>query len=368
MYLGFRLVARPLMLAVTLSVGAVFLVNVEQAQAVVGPSASAPYTLGTFKGTAPSGLTSPDDIAVSADGTSLWVGYGNGAATDGSGTKTSSVVEYSIATGTVLQNITEPVPGHIDGLKIDPATGEVWTNIDEDANPKVVIINPKNGKAATFNVSSSLITGGLDDLVFSGNDSAFVTASSQTPSTTLPVIVEISVKEKKKKGSLSITSVLPQSPATVWNVVTNKAETGDMIGDPDSMTIDPAGELVLDNRSDDSLYIVRNPSATNPVLRVPLALVTTPDVPVEVDDTIFTYSLTSGASSTAGTIFITDTTANVIYTLTKPYFPSSEVYSAANVLGEVGLVDLNTGLFAPVAFGFMGVHGLAFSPTSVAIP
>jgi len=368
MYFGLRLVARPLMLAVMLSVGAAFFANVEPAQAVA-PSAIPPYTLATFKGVAPSGLISPDDVAVSADGTSLWVGYGNGAATDGSGSKTSSVVEYSIATGTVLQNITEPVPGHIDGLKIDPATGEVWTNIDEDSHPKVVIINPKNGKATAFTVSSSLITGGLDDLVFSGNDSAFVTASSQT-SLTAPVIVEISIKEKKKGGSLTVTSVLPQSPPTVWNVVTNKAETGDTIGDPDSMTIDPAGELVLEDRMSDSLFIVRNPSATNPVLRVPLALATTPDVPLEVDDTIFTYSLTSGASSTAGTIFIADPSANLIYTLTKPYFPSNEVYSAIVTPGAnaIGLVDLNSGLVAQVATGFAGVHGLAFSPINVAIP
>jgi len=120
------------------------------------------------------------------------------------------------------------------------------------------------------------------------------------------VIVEISVKGKKKKSSLSVNSVLPGAPASVWNVVTNTAETSDMIGDPDSMTLDPAGELVLDNRSDDSLYIVRNSSAAKPLLRVPLTLA---DSPVEVDDTIFTYSLTSGESSTAGTIYVTDTAA-----------------------------------------------------------
>jgi hypothetical protein len=31
------------------------------------------------------------------------------------------------------------------------------------------------------------------------------------------------------------------------------------------------------------------------------------------------------------------------------------------------LVDLNTGIVTPVATGFTGVHGLAFSPTGVAI-
>ena len=57
MYFGLRFVARQLMLAVTLSVGAGFLVNVQQAQAA--PSAIAPYTLGTFKGVPPSGATQP---------------------------------------------------------------------------------------------------------------------------------------------------------------------------------------------------------------------------------------------------------------------------------------------------------------------
>jgi len=39
----------------------------------------------------------------------------------------------------------------------------------------------------------------------------------------------------------------------------------------------------------------------------------------------------------------------------------------ANVANVVGLVDLNTGLVTPVATGFKGVHGLAFSPTRVGV-
>ena len=361
---GLRLAARTL-LAAALTVGAAFLLNAQPILAA--PVAVPPYTITAFKGVPPMGASQPDDIAVSADGADLWVGYGNGADPTGAN-GSSNLVEYDIASGAVLQNLT--IPGHLDGVKISPQTGMVWATQNEDGKPTLTIVNPKNGKFQTSPIiTSSLITGGLDDLVLSGPNSAFVTASSQT-SLTAPVIVEISVKGKGKKTSLNVTSVLPQSPPTVWNVVTNKAETGDTIGDPDSMTIDPAGELVLEDRASDSLFIVRNPSATNPVLRVPLALVTTPDVPLEVDDTIFTYSLTSGVSSTAGTIFITDTAigANKIYMLTKPYFPSNEVYSAANVLNDVVLVDLNTGLVVPVATGFMGVHGLAFSPTTVAIP
>ena len=356
------------LLAAPLMAGAALILNAGAAFAApaVIPPFTLTYTLATFKGVAPTGATMPDDIGVSADGADLWVGYGNGVDTFGKGGP-SNLVEYDISSGNVLQNLT--IPGHLDGLKIDPMSGEVWTTQNEDGNPTLTVVNPKNGKFQTFKVTSSLITGGLDDLVFSGPSSAFVTASSQADTTT-PVIVEISLKGKKKKGSLNVTSVLPGAPTTVWNVVTNKAETGDTIGDPDSMTMDPAGELVLDNRAlgdgtpSKSLYIVRNPSATNPVLRVPLTL---EGDPVEVDDTIFTTSLTSGESSTAGTIYITDTKANIIYTLTKPYFPSNEVYSAANAVNDVGLVDLNTGILTPVVTGFMGVHGLAFAPTSVAI-
>ncbi len=109
---------------------------------------------------------------------------------------------------------------------------------------------------------------------------------------------------------------------------------------------------------------MRNSSATKPVLRVPLTLASTP---VEVNDTIFTTSATTSEASTAGTIFITDTSANKIYLLTKPYFPSNEVYTAANIVNDVGLVNLNTGVVTPVVTGFLGLHGLAFSPTSVEI-
>jgi hypothetical protein len=188
-----------------------------------------------------------------------------------------------------------------------------------------------------------------------------VVTSSQVDTTT-PVIVQIS--GPLQTTNTQVEATLPGAPQTVWNVVTNSAETTDLIGDPDSMTLDPAGELVLDNRSDDSLYIVRDPKAEHPLLRVPLTLGGTA---VEVNDTIFTTSATNGVSSTAGTIFITATSANKIYMLTKPYFPANEVYTAANVANVVGLVDLNTGVVTPVVTGFKGLHGLAFSPKRVTI-
>jgi len=323
-----------------------------------------PYTLSVFPGTPPVGATAPDDLAVSANGAHLWVGYGNGVDTTGK-SGSSNVVEYDIASGRVLKNIS--IPGHVDGLKINPTTGDVWATENEDGNPTLAVIDHTSGAFRIFRFSPTLITGGIDDLLFvprrdpDSPPDVFLVASSQVDTTT-PVIVRISGPLQTTNTQLK--AILPGSPQTVWNVVTNSAETTDMIGDPDSMTLDPAGELVLDNRSDDSLYIVRDPTAQHPVLRVALTL---GGNAVEVNDTLFTRSETNGVSSTAGTIFITDTSANAIYMLTKPYFPANEVYTAANVANVVGLVDLNTGVVTPVVTGFKGLHGLAFTPTRVAI-
>jgi len=333
-------------------------------------SAIAPYRLRVFDGTPPAGATAPDDLAISANGAHLWVGYGNGVDTTGKGGP-STLVEYDIASGAVLKSIN--IPGHLDGLKINPATGDVWTTENEDGNPTLAVVDHESGSFKIFRFSPALITGGFDDLVFvpaapkssdhegESRQDVFIVTSSQV-NTSTPAIVRIS--GPLRATNTQVTSALPGAPASVLNVESNQVETTDMVGDPDSMTLDPAGELVLDNRSDDSLYIVRDAKAPNPVLRVPLTL---GGSPVEVNDTIFTTSATNGVSSTAGTIFITDTSGNKIYVLTKSYFPSNEVYTAANVANVVGLVDLNTGMVTPIATGFKGVHGLAFSPIRVAI-
>src|SRR5260370_5789413 len=237
------------MLAAMSLMGAAFLLSAEQAMAV-GPVAVPPYTLTTFNGVPPNGVlpdrttgqvNKPDDLAISADGKNLWVGYGNGAATDGS-KGSSNPVEYDIASGAGLQNIS--IPGHMDGVKINPTTGDIWATENEDANPTLAIVNQHTGKFKISTFSTSSITGGLDDLVFSGPDSenVFIVASSQADTTTT-VIIELSGKLKKTVSS--DISVLSGSPAHVWNVVTNADETTDQVTDPDSMTLDPAGELVL---------------------------------------------------------------------------------------------------------------------------
>src|SRR5580692_12057063 len=193
---SFRILA---LLACGTAMMAATLVGAAAAQAQ-SATANSPYTLAVFPGTPPAGATQPDDLAISADGKRLWVGYGNGVDTFGKGGP-SNLVEYDIATGGVLKNIS--IPGHLDGLKINPATGDVWATENEDGNPTLAVIDHESGDFKIYRFSPTLITGGFDDLVFvpksrgdshHDKDSAqdvFVVTSSQVDTTT-PVIVRIS--------------------------------------------------------------------------------------------------------------------------------------------------------------------------------
>jgi len=120
-------------------------------------------------------------------------------------------------------------------------------------------------------------------LMPTGRQGNLIVTSSQTD-ITLPVIVQVT--GEPAANNLQLAPFLLGNPPSVLNVVTNTVETSGQIGDPDSMTLDPAGELVLDNRSDDSLYIV-NPSVAGPVRRVPLTL---NGSPVEVNESASTHT------------------------------------------------------------------------------
>ena len=114
------------------------------------------------------------------------------------------LVEYDIASGTILHNLS--IPGHLDGLKINPSTGEVWATENEDGNPTLAVVNPKSGHFKIYSFAPALLTGGMDDLVFTGanttDEDVFIVASSQA-NTTLPVIVTLAGPLKKSHTLVS---------------------------------------------------------------------------------------------------------------------------------------------------------------------
>src|SRR6516225_1097505 len=90
----------------------------------------------TVFATAPTGSFAPDSITIG--GGSIWVEYGDGASSTGGGT--STIVQYNM-TGQPEHTYTD-TNGLADGLKYDPATGNVWVLNNNDANSNLQVINP----------------------------------------------------------------------------------------------------------------------------------------------------------------------------------------------------------------------------------
>lgn len=114
------------------------------------PKAAAGYTLGVFARGVAGKYTVPDSIAL--DRSHVYVGYGDGNLPDGSDGKRTQIVQYSLS-GAVEYMYT--VPGHNDGLKIDPATHLLWALQNEDANPNAVIINPATHQQVRYSFQAA---------------------------------------------------------------------------------------------------------------------------------------------------------------------------------------------------------------------
>jgi hypothetical protein len=142
-------------------------------------------------------------------------------------------------------------------------------------------------------------------------------------------------------------------------VVNGKAVTLNL-QDPDSMTSDPFGDLLLDSQGDSELILVRQPGTENQtVLQIPLS---SPLGTPQLDDTIF-------IPPRDGLLLVADTPANTVYAIQRVQFVPGVAYSAgvgapsnsaANGVGFVGVLNPETGFLTPIASGFQSPHGMAY--------
>ena len=315
-----------------------------------GLSIAPGYTASIFAA-GPSGAAQPDSITV--DGLNVYVGYQNGAATDGS-SGSSTIAQFTPTgpngTWTVAQ--TWSIAGHNDGLKVDPNTHLVWSLQNEDANPTLVLINPATGTTTQYAISS-VNGGGYDDIAFTGGgatpEKVFFTASnpSKNPNTD-PAVVQVTLNNMTLTAS---TTPVLYGNAAALNLVTNKAVTLNL-QDPDSMTVDPNGDLVFTDQADDQLVTVIAPGTANQSVTV-LPLSDAAKNSVSVDDTLFNPGST-------GEMLVTDQQTGTIYQVTVPGGSSAQAFSAAQDIGQLGTTNLTTGLFTPVISGLGSPRGLAF--------
>jgi hypothetical protein len=320
--------------------------------------ASPPYSVTTFA-TAPTGLSAPDSVTFSS--TNIFVGYGNGGAPDGSGGAVSNVIEYDFK-GKQIQNF--QITGHNDGLRYNPLTKELWALQNEDGNANLSIINLKTGKQKIYQLGTGPHGGGYDDIDFNDNK-VYLSASAPTINpNTAPAIVSLKLTGKKAV----LTGILSGN-ASATNVLSGEPETLNL-QDPDSMVVDPLGELVMTSQGDGELIIVQYPGLScQKAFVVPLSSqaggATTGDT--QLDDTVFT-------TQSAGELLVADKGLNAVYAITVPYFAAS-AYSAVSVFSTpiaaspiesfVGQTNLTTGFVTPVVTGMSNPGGMAFIPSGV---
>jgi len=205
-----------------------------------------PYSVSTFATSKKPHYYQPDSIAIWND--RVFIGYGNNAKPDGT-FGSSTLVEYKMD-GSVVQ--TYKVKGHNDGLKVDPKTNLVWALQNEDANPNLVILDPKNGRTKKYTFAKPAHGGGYDDMAFCGDD-VYISASNPANN---PNTKQAIVKATLKGHTVVVTPIL------LGDAMATDVTTGNQVQlnlqDPDSMTFDAAGDLVLDSQADAELIVLRS--------------------------------------------------------------------------------------------------------------
>jgi len=340
-----RRYSRPVLasaVALGLSVGAGGVARHAQAATTALPVAASGYRVSLFAaGTM--AYSKPDSIA--ADTQHVFIGYQNLGNADGSNHKPSTVVEYSLL-GQVIHTFS--VPGHNDGLRIDPYTGLLWATSNEDANALLTTINPTTRSLITYRFPQTAHGGGYDDMAFM-NGAAFIAASHPTLNSagvnTHPALDRVVLRN----GTLTVTPVL-MGNTSATDLTTHHTVTLNEV-DPDSMYITPQGDLMLDNQGGGEIVLVHNPGATGQtVSRLPMG--------TQVDDTVW-------ATSAQGHILVSDHGGNAVYAI-RGTFTTGTAYSSApgdsGVAGFVGSLDLTSGTLKPVVIGLSSPGGMAFIP------
>jgi hypothetical protein len=237
-------------------------------------TASVPYTVSTFATGVAGSYFQPDSIAVS--GRYIYIGYGNGVAKDGSDGKSSTIVKYKM-NGDVVTTFS--VVGHNDGLRVNPQTKMLWALQNEDGNPNLAIINPRNGAQRVYTFAPTAHGGGYDDIAFHGDD-VFLSASNPSSN---PNFSQAVVRATISGSMVNVSEVLNAS-AVATDIPTDTPLTLNL-QDPDSMLFNQFGDLVLDSQADGELIMVHHWGAVDQsVYHLGLTL---NGMGTQVDDTVF---------------------------------------------------------------------------------
>jgi hypothetical protein len=327
--------------------------SVSTAAPTSAPVATLPYTVKVFA-QVPQGISQPDSIVLWND--RVIVGFANRVAKDGTDGKSSTIVEFGLD-GKVNRTFT--VLGHNDGLRV-VGDDDLWALQNEDANPNLVVIQLRTGTQKQYKFPPTPHKGGYDDLVVK-NGKVFVTASNPDVSGTgginvFPALVRLSLA-----GNTVVVEPVLHGNDNATDI-TNGTTAPLNLSDPDSLTIDPRGNIVLDSQADSELVFIRHPFTAQQevgLLKITSSATGPMSATITLDDTAF-------APNPKAFLLVTDvgnaTDNGVIYRIDSPSFgfEPGVAYSASDTLGLVGTLNLDNGFVTPIVTGFDSARGLLF--------
>jgi hypothetical protein len=315
------------------------------AASVLHPAVQAqpPYNVTLFTDSGSAALTAPDSITFNS--TAIYIGWGNNGGPGGQNAIPSTIIKYDF-NGNILTQVN--IRGHNDGLKINPVTGDLWALQNEDGNATLQILDPQTLASKKFYfLGTGQHGGGYDDIVFLNGNVYFSCSNPQHNPNNEPAIVQFT----SNGNGFTLTPIL-MGNASAIDIPTGQQVTLNL-QDPDSMTYNFGGDIVLDSQADGELVMVRNPGLANQsVFRV---LLTAEGQMTTIDDTIF-------PTASAGFMLVADTGGNSVYEITAPYLEPGSAYSASDTGGFVGRLEVETGVLTPIMTGMVSGHGMAFIP------
>jgi hypothetical protein len=242
------------------------------------------------------------------------------------------------------------VPGHNDGLRVI-GENDLWALQNEDGNPNLVVIDLESGLAKNFAFAPTVHGGGYDDIVVV-NDEVFITASNPNL-TSLGGNVFPALVRARLSGSVVTVEPVLNGDANATDISTGMPVQLNLT-DPDSMTIDPRGNIVLDSQADGELVFIRHPFEEGQQVGRILITKSTGGA-TTLDDTTF---------APKGNTFLlfSDVAGNTIYRLDSPPFgfEPGVAYSASDTDGFVGTLDLDNGVVTLIVTGLGSARGMLF--------
>jgi hypothetical protein len=316
------------------------------AAAHAAPATTGPYQLSVFAQSA-NGYSQPDSILQWRD--SIIIGFQNHVAKDGSDGKSSTIVEFA-PNGAVRRTFS--VKGHNDGLRVI-GDHDLWALQNEDANPNLAVIDLVTGRTTYYGFPAASLThgGGFDDIVVR-NGAVFLSVSNPGTDANGVNIFPAVVRANLIAHGNSVQT----TPVIFGNASATDIPTGNTVSlnlsDPDSMSVDLRGNIVLTSQADSELIFIRDPLGPNQ--HVGRLNITNGGTATTIDDTAFVPG--------PGTYLIfTDVAKDTIYRLDSTFgFEMGVAYSASDTAAIVAVLNLDSGVLTPVVSGLGSARGLLF--------